>query len=160
MDNKIDHGFHKKRKGEFVIMLLKNKAVKAIAGAVILSCIMGGNVYAASSPTSVVIYSNDSSATSTSINCTGYIDGYGVNDVSSTISLYYTLRKKEVIGSSEAYSHLMSAGTGKMASGQVSKWATIFTQTAVMSGPGEYFIKLNPHGAMTNGCYGAGKLVD
>ena len=69
MDNKIDHGFHKKRKGEFVIMLLKNKAVKAIAGAVILSCIMGGNVYAASSPTSVVIYSNDSSATSTSINC-------------------------------------------------------------------------------------------
>ncbi len=26
-------------------MLLKNKAVKAIAGAVILSCIMGGNVY-------------------------------------------------------------------------------------------------------------------
>lgn len=86
-------------------MLLKNKAVKAIAGAVILSCIMGGNVYAASSPTSVVIYSNDSSATSTSINCTGYIDGYGVNDVSSTRSLYYTLRKKEVIGSSEAYSH-------------------------------------------------------
>ena len=92
VDNKIDHGFHKKRKGEFVIMLLKNKAVKAIAGAVILSCIMGGNVYAASSPTSVVIYSNDSSATSTSINCTGYIDGYGVNDVSSTRSLYYTLR--------------------------------------------------------------------
>lgn len=75
-------------------MLLKNKAVKAIAGAVILSCIMGGNVYAASSPTSVVIYSNDRSATSTSINCTGYIDGYGVNDVSSTRSLYYTLRKK------------------------------------------------------------------
>lgn len=74
--------------------VIKNKAVKAIAGAVILSCIMGGNVYAASSPTSVVIYSNDSSATSTSINCTGYIDGYGVNDVSSTRSLYYTLRKK------------------------------------------------------------------
>lgn len=76
-------------------MLLKNKAVKAIAGAVVLSCIMGGNVYAASSPTSVVIYSNDRSATSTSINCTGYIDGYGVNDASSTRSLYYTLRKKK-----------------------------------------------------------------
>lgn len=125
-----------------------------------LSCMMGVNVYAASAPTSTTIYTNDSSASSTSIYCTGYIDGYGVNDKSSKRSLYYTLRKKNTIGSSEVYSTLMSAGTGSMGASSVSQWATLFTQTTVMDGPGDYYIKLNPYGALATGCYGAGKLVD
>lgn len=140
--------------------MLKRKIGKAIVGVMVLVGLMGTSVFAASSPTSVTIYTNDSSATSTGIYCSSYIDGYGVNDDTSTNNLYYTLRFKETVGTSEAYSQLMSPGTGDMGSSSVNTWATMFTQTTVMSGPGTYSIKLNPQGALKTGCYGAGKLVD
>ena len=117
-------------------------------------------VYAATAPTSVTIYTNQSSATSTSIYCSGYIDGFGVNDDTSTNGLYYTLRFKEAIGTSEAYSKLMKPGTGDMGSSSVNTWYTIFSQRTVMNGNGNYSVKLNPKGAYASGCYGAGKLVD
>lgn len=140
--------------------MLKNKLGKLVLGVMLSVSMTGTLVHAASAPTSVTIYTNDSSATSTGIYCSSYIDGYGVNDDTSTNDLYYTLRFKEKIGTSEAYSKLMTPGTGDMGSANVNSWATLFSQTTVMSGPGTYSVKLNPKGALKTGCYGAGKLVD
>lgn len=141
-------------------MSVKNKIAKFIVGVMVLTGLMGTAVFAASSPTSVTIYTNDTSATSTGIYCSSYIDGFGVNDKTSTNNLYYTLRFKETVGTSEAYSQLMVPGTGSMGPSSVNTWSTLFTQKTVMSGPGTYSIKLNPQGALKTGCYGAGKLVD
>lgn len=140
--------------------MLKNKLSKLALGVVLSISMMGTLAYAASAPTSVTIYTNNSSATSTGISCSGYIDGFGVNDDTSTNNLYYTLRFKERIGTSEAYSKLMTPGTGDMGSATVNSWSTMFSQQTVMSGPGTYSVKLNPEGALKTGCYGAGKLVD
>lgn len=140
--------------------MLKRKIAKLIVGIMVLTILMGIAAFAASSPTSVTIYTNDTSATSTGIYCDSYIDGFGVNDDTSTNNLYYTLRFKEFIGTSEAYSSLMTPGTGDMGSSYVNTWATLFTQTTVMSGPGTYSVKLNPQGILQTGCFGAGKLVD
>lgn len=140
--------------------MLKNKLGKLALGVMLSASMMGTLVYAASAPTSVTIYTNNSSATSTGISCSGYIDGYGVNDDTSTNNLYYTLRFKERVGTSEAYSQLMTPGTGDMGSSTVNSWATMFSQQTVMNGPGTYSVKLNPQGALKTGCFGAGKLVD
>lgn len=136
------------------------KAWKIITIAAIISCMFGTVAMAASSPTSVTIYTNKTSVDSTSIYCSGYIDGYGVNDSSSSNSLYYVLRFKQSVGSKKSYSKLMAPGTGSMGSTSVSSWSTLFTKKSVPDGSGNYFIRLNPHGATSTGCYGAGKLVD
>lgn len=137
-----------------------NKCLKVIAIVAVMTCLFGTVAMAASSPTSVTIYTNNTSADSTSIYCSGYIDGFGVNDSTSSNSLYYTLRIKGTVGSSESYSTLMAPGTGSMGSTSVSSWSTLFTGKSVPDGPGDYFIRLNPKGALGKGCYGAGKLVD
>ncbi len=136
------------------------KGFKLIAIVAVMTCLFGTVAMAASSPASITIYTNDTSADSIAIYCSGYIDGFGVNDSSSTESLYYTLRVKKSVGSSEVYSTLMAPGTGSMGASSVSTWSTLFTGKSVPDGPGDYFIRLNPKGALSKGCYGAGKLVD
>ncbi|MEE3393463.1 MAG: hypothetical protein VZR00_07225 [Lachnospiraceae bacterium] len=39
-------------------------------------------------------------------------------------------------------------------------WGKLFEKKPVPDGPGNYYIKLNPKGALRGECYGAGKLVD
>ena len=137
------------------------KRIAKLISAVMVAVMFTSTVaFAASPPTSVTIYTNNSSATSTYIQCTGLIDGFGVNDDTSSRGLYYTLRYKTKVGSSEAYSRLMPIGTGDMGSASVNTWETMFSQRTVFSGPGQYAVKLNPGGAWQSGCYGAGKLVD
>ncbi len=134
------------------------KSLKLFALMAALVCVIGTASMAA--VTSVIIYTNNTSRDSTSIYCSSLIDGFGVNDASSTKGLYYTLRFESTLGSTEAYSRLMQPGTGSMGPSEVSSWSTLFTGKTVPSGNGNYFIRLNPQGALANGCYGAGKLVD
>lgn len=136
------------------------KGFKLISIVAVMTCLFGTVAMAASSPASITIYTNDTSADSIAIYCSGYIDGFGVNDSSSTESLYYTLRIKKNVGSLEVFSHLMAPGTGSMGASSVSTWSPLFSQKPVPDGPGSYFIRLNPKGALRKGCYGAGKLVD
>lgn len=140
--------------------MFKGKIKKLFSIVLVLACFASTAVMAASSPTSVTIYTTNTSATSSGIYCSSYIDGFGVNDDESENNLYYTLRFKETVGTSEAFSKLMTPGTGDMGSASVNTWATMFTQKTVFSGPGTYSVKLNPEGALKSGCYGAGKLVD
>lgn len=136
-----------------------NKLLKVVAIVVVMTCIFG-TVAMAAPTVSVTIYSSDTSADSISLYCSNLIDGFGVNDKSSTNDLYYTLRKEGVIGSSEVLSILMKPGTGSMGKSSVSSWYTLFTGLLVPDGSGYYFIRLNPKGLFGKDSYGAGKLVD
>ncbi|MEE3393277.1 MAG: hypothetical protein VZR00_06845 [Lachnospiraceae bacterium] len=71
-----------------------------------------------------------------------------MNDDTSTNNLYYTLRFKKKVGTTEAYSRFMSPGTGDMGSATVNSWSNILSKRTVMNGPGLYSIKLNPEGAL------------
>ena len=140
--------------------MIRNKIINGILVGVIGGCLSCTAAFAYNA-TSVTIYANNSSATSAYIYCTSKIDGFGVNDSTSTDSLYYTLRFRNKYGiDSEAYSKLMKEGTGSMTSSGVQNWHNIFTGKVVLNGPGDYAVKLNPKGALAKGCYGAGKLVD
>lgn len=134
------------------------KTFRTLLSVTLMLCLMITVAYSYT-VTSVTIYTDWTTADSTAIACTSLIGGYGANDISSTNSLYYTLRKETTLGDKEVYSYLMAAGTGAK-SGSTVTWETLFTGSTVPSGDGNYFIRLNVKGAFAKGCNGAGKLID
>ncbi|WP_127836955.1 hypothetical protein [Clostridium prolinivorans] len=116
--------------------------------------ILGTSAYA-SGTVSIAIYKDKTGADSISQYCSSFVDGYGFNDKSSERALWYEIYRS-VTGPDQRVDYLCS----KMApsTGTNTKFKQVINQEKVSAG--NYYVHLDPDGALTKGCWGAGNLVD
>jgi len=119
---------------------------KIVATSVLLGAFITGNALAASSTTS--ISSNQSSAEGANINISAGVDTYlyGTNASTSTNSVYIQ-KMKDVTGPDSNVAEF-KIGVGNKGTGQ---WYTTGSS-------GNYYVKMNPEGALSKGVNGTASL--